>query len=109
MKKFILIAALGLALAGCGQTAGDIATSITTVTASVKEKAQVAQGRATTICGYVPTIATLISIFNSGFSNDVSTVANAVCNAVTSLPLADGPGDRKPRVNGIVIKGAWAK
>lgn len=108
MKKLIFVALICGGLAGC-TTAQDIATSITTVTQSVQEKARSAQGYATQICGFVPTIASVIAIFNSGFSQDVSTVANAICNAVTSVPLADGPGDHLPRVNGIVVRGRFVK
>lgn len=108
MKKILIISCLFLTLAGC-QTAQDVATSITTVTQSTKEKIKSVQGYATQICGYLPYASAVIGIFNSGYSNDVSTVSNAICNAVTSIPLADGPGDRKPRVNGVVIKGQFVK
>ena len=108
MKKLLIIGAMTLALAGC-QTAQDLATDITTVTQTTKEKVKSVQGYATQICGYLPAAASVIGIFNSGFGSGVSAVSNAICNAVTSIPLADGPGDRKPRVNGVVIKGTFVK
>ena len=51
----------------------------------------------------------VIAIFNSGFSSSVATVGNANCDAVTSVPLADGPGDHKPRVNGVIVKGKFIR
>lgn len=108
MKKFLILAALGLTLAGC-QTAQDVATSITTVAQTTTQKVKSVQGYATQICGYVPAAASVIGIFNSGFSSDVSIVANAICDAVTNITLADGPGDRKPRVNGVVVQGKFVR
>lgn len=108
MRKFLIIGIACLALAGC-QTAQDVATSITTATQTIQQRARSVQGYATQICSYAPTISTIISIFNSGYGTDVSSVANAICGAVTSIPLADGPGDRKPRVNGVVIKGQFIR
>jgi hypothetical protein len=120
MKKFLLISIACLVLAGCSTTtspvAQKIAANINNAVTSVKDnattiqaKAKVAQSYAAQICSYVPTIASVVAIINSGFSADVGVVANAICNAVTSIPLADGPGDRKPRVNGVVIKGNFIK
>lgn len=103
MKKLVLILALSLLLGAC--TAQDVATNISTSTQTAKDKVASVQSYATQLCRFIPTAGTVISIFNSGFANDVATVANAICNAVTTNPLADGPGDRLPRVNGIVVKG----
>lgn len=108
MKKIFLISALALSLVGC-TTAQDVATSITTATQTTKEKVKSVQGYATQICSYVPLASTVVNIFSSGYSADVSTVANAICNAVTSIPLADGPGDHKPRVNGVIVKGNFIR
>jgi len=108
MKKFLIIGALTLTLAGC-QTAQEIATTITTATQTTTEKVKSVQGYAVQVCGYLPAAASVIGIFNSNFSSSVAVVGNAICNAVTSIPLADGPGDRKPRVNGIVIKGGFVR
>lgn len=109
MKKFILIGVLALTLAGCNQTAQDIATNITTVTQTTKEKVKSVQGYTVSVCGYLPTAASIIAVFNSNYSNAVAAVGGAICNVVTSIPLADGPGDRKPRVNGVVIKGKFVR
>ena len=120
IRKFLIIGSLTLALAGCSTTSSPVAqkiaanidnavTSVKDNATTIQAKAKVAQSYAAQICSYVPTIASVVAIINSGFSADVGVVANAICNAVTSIPLADGPGDHKPRVNGIVIKGAFVK
>lgn len=118
MKKLIIVGISCLALTACAgdpsPTAQSIAANINNAVTTVKDnavtiqaKAKVAQSYAEQICGYRPYLASAIAIFNSGFSADVGVVANAVCNAVTSVPLADGPGDHLPRVNGVVIKGKF--
>lgn len=108
MKKLIIAATLTIALAGC-QTATDIATTITTATQSTKDKVKSVQGYAVSLCGYLPAASAIVGIFNSNFSNSVSTVGTAICDAVTSITLADGPGDRKPRVNGVVVTGKFVR
>lgn len=120
-RKIAFVFAAGLFLSACAggvtsPVAQKIAANISAATtkvvdtaATVKAKAQVAQTYAQKICGFVPTIASVIGIINSGFSADVEIVANAVCNAVTSVPLADGPGDHLPRVNGVVVRGKFVK
>lgn len=100
MKKLSLF--LLLAVAGC--TAQDTATSISTASQSVNGKIAGVQSYAAKVCRYVPTAATVLSIFNSGMGSDVAVVANAICNAVTTAPLADG-GPRASYVNGIRIRG----
>jgi len=120
MRAIFVLAATALLLAGCAgnpsPTAQKIAATIDSTVvkvqdtaATIQAKAKVAQGYAEQICGYRPVLASAIAIFNSGFSSSIDVVANAICNAVTTLPLADGPGDRKPRVNGVVVKGAFVK
>lgn len=109
MKKFLIIGVMGLALVGCNQTAQEVATTITTATQTTTEKVKSVQGYAVSLCGYLPVASSIIAIFNSNYSSNVAVVGNAICNAVTSIPLADGPGDRKPRVNGVVVKGTFVK
>lgn len=108
MRKLILIAITALSLAGC-QSAQDVATTITTSTQTVSEKVKSVQGYAVSLCGYLPLSATVASIFNTSTGSNVAVVGSAICNAVTTLPLADGPGDRKPRVAGVVVKGQFVK
>lgn len=98
-----LAAAVTMSLAAC-DTAGTVKT-INDIGAKV---AQV-QSYATQLCSYLPTAATVVGIFNSGFAGDVAAVGSAICNAVTTRPLAEGPGDRVPRVNGVVVKGRFVQ
>lgn len=120
MKNLIGIGLLALTLAGCAGTPSPTAQKIVATidnavqtvkdtSATVQAKAKVAQNYATEICSYVPTIQSVIAIFNSGYSADAGIVANSICNAVTNIPLADGPGDHLPRVNGVVVKGKFIK
>lgn len=104
--KFILVIGFALMLVGC-QTATDVATSITTVNQSVRDKVSSVQSYATQLCRFVPTAATVISIFSGPTGQNVATVANAICDAVTTRPLADGPGSRVPRVAGVRIQGRF--
>lgn len=98
MKKVIIIAALCASLGAC-VTAGEIEAKIEQV-----------RGYTQLACSFVPTVATVAKIFASGSSVDTArSVADAICNAVTTAPLADGPGDRTPRVRGVVIKGSFVK
>jgi len=108
MKKFLLIGVMVLALAGCNQTAQDVATTITTATQTTKEKVKSVQGYAVAVCGYLPAAASVIGIFNSNFSQSVAVVGGAICDAATSIPFADG-GSRKIIVNGIVVNGTFVK
>jgi hypothetical protein len=115
MKKLLLPLAFAgaMVLGGCqtdvSKTAQDIATSISTGSQTFNEKVASVKSYATKVCQYVPTAASVIAIFNSGFGTDVAAVANAICQAVTTAPLADGPGDHKPRVNGVVVHGRFVK
>lgn len=115
MLLLLPLVCAGLLLAGCDQTTGpskaatDIATTITTATSTVKEKAKLVQDYAVNFCGYLPTIASITSIFNTSMGSNVAVVGTAICNAVTNLPLADGPGRRVPKVNGVVIHGKFVK
>src|SRR6188474_799175 len=105
MNKILIVGALAVALAGCGTTPAEMGATIR----ATQDKVREAQGVAVSVCGFLPAASSLISLFNSGFSSNVSIVGKAVCDAVTNITLADGPGDRKPRVNGVVIKGSFVK
>lgn len=109
MKKTIIVVSLGISLAGCGMSAQDVATNITTVAQTTNDKVTSVQSYALQICKFVPAASSVVNIFSSGYASDVATVAKAICDAVTTRPLADGPGDRKPRVNGVVVNGAFVK
>lgn len=111
MKKMFLACAMigALALAGCNTTAQDVASKITSTSQTATAKAKEVQDYAVQLCGYLPYASAVISIFNSGYSQNVATVGNAICSAVTNLPLADGPGKREPRVNGVLVQGKWVR
>lgn len=95
MKKLLLVGCL--ALAGCQTAQMDQTIS------DVQRYTQLA-------CSFVPTVETVAKVLAGGTVIDTaSSIANAICTAMTTRPLADGPGDRLPRVNGIVIKGKFVK
>lgn len=98
MKRILIIAALCATLGAC-VTASELDAKISQVQTYTK-----------LACSFIPTVATVAKIFATGGTVDSATsVANAICNAVTTAPLADGPGDRIPRVNGVVIKGNFVR
>lgn len=107
MKLSAIVVLTALALGGC-QTAQDVATSITTATQTAKEKVKSVQGYAVSACGYLPLATSVTAIFTK-YSQDVAVVGGAICDAVTTLPLADGPGDGKPRVAGVLVQGKFVK
>jgi len=49
-------------------------------------------------------LASLVQLVNVAVGMGVSAIGGAVCNAATSVPLADG-GTRKIIVHGVRIKG----
>ena len=73
------------------------------------------QGAAVQACSFLPTADTVINIAKAlyspitPFTDAASNIANKICDAVTSVPLADGPGDHKPRVAGVIVKGTFVK
>jgi hypothetical protein len=102
MKKIITVVLLGATLGACA-TAVDVDAKIKDV-----------QGYTKTACSFVPSVATVAKILAVGLGgssvvNTAADIADAVCTAVTTAPLADGPGDRIPRVNGVEIKGYRVK
>lgn len=55
------------------------------------DKVESVRSVAKQVCAYVPTVATVVSIFNSGFAGDAAMVASAICNAATTAPLPMAP------------------
>lgn len=101
MKKFsiafVLLASLGLA--ACSTTSGNVNDQIRQV-----------QDQTRFACSFVPTVETVAKIlatFVGGFGvvDAVGTAARGICDAITTAPLADGPGKHVPVFNGVVIKG----
>ncbi len=96
MKKLLLLGTL--ALAGCA--------GISTPNGGIKD----IQNAAASICRFVPAAKTVADILLSGSMAVTTTigVATAICNAVTTAPLADG-GPRQAKVGGVVIRGRFVR
>lgn len=112
MRKLLLLGVL--VLAGCMGT-GAIPPSTGsgllsplvdsgTISTSTRDKAKQVQAYAITACQFEPQLASVIGLVNAAAGMGVGAIGNALCNAVTSIPLADG-GTRKIIVNGVRIKG----
>lgn len=101
MRKLLLVGTL--AVAGC---------STVPSTGTITERAKEIQGYTKLACSFVPTIGTIAAILSSGASVPITTIANDICTAVTTAPLADGgPRQAKVMYNNkvVVIKGRFEK
>lgn len=113
MKRTLIVSALAFTLAGCAATSGfsdkanEIAANITTGSQSITQKVSSAKAYTLQVCGYVPTTASLLALFNSSLGAAVGTVGEAICNAVRSAPFADGPANF--RVNGVLVRGRFVR
>jgi len=109
MKRLLATAALGLFLAGC-------ATTSPTPNPGTPNWVKDVQATAVKVCGYLPIASTVLNIAAT-FTGAVAayalaeTVVTSICTAVTTNPLADGPGPRnyKPQVNGVRIQGQFVR
>lgn len=99
MRKLVVIGITYLSLGGCATP-----TSVEDISARAKQ----IQEYTRIACRFVPTIGTIANILSSGIATPAVAIANDICTAVTTAPLADGPG-RIPKVNGVVIKGSFVK
>lgn len=97
MKRPVLM--LCLLLAGCATTPSPD---------KISEEARKIQGYTKLFCQFVPTIGTIATILSSGTAAGITTIAKDICDAVTTMPLADG-GPRAAKVYGIPIKGRFVK
>jgi len=99
LANLIFLGATVLTLSGC----------VTTKEAA--DKIAEVQSTAKTICGFVPTAATVVALFNTDAGQTVAGWGAVICNAVTNNPQADGPGpaNYKPVVNGVRIKGKFVR
>ena len=95
MKKLIGISLLALSLAGCATSGGG--------GGNITETARQIQQVVKTTCAFVPTIQTIVSIINASAGQTLG-IANEICAAITSVPLADG-GKRKVIVRGVPVAG----
>jgi hypothetical protein len=68
------------------------------------------QSAAVQICRFLPAAETVANLFLSGnaLMMTAEAMANAICRAVTTAPLADGRG-RRLAINGVVIKGRFVR
>lgn len=98
MRKVLLTTLAGIALVGCSTTSVE----------QVSAKAKQIQDYTKLFCSFVPTIGTVAAILSKGSSLPVTQIAQDICTAVTTAPLADGPA-RVPRVYGVVIKGRFVR
>lgn len=95
MKKLLLVGLLALG-----------ACTTTQIDAQVKQ----VQDTAVAICRYLPTAAAVASILsNAPIISTTASVAGDICNAVTNLPLAEGPGKRQAVVYGVLVRGRFVK
>lgn len=97
MKALIGIG-LALALGGCASlpSTGDL----TARAKQIQEYTRLA-------CSFVPTVQTIASIINKG-AGDALSVANDICVAVTTAPLAEG-GKRRIVARGVRVRGNFVR
>jgi hypothetical protein len=81
MRKLMLAAIVALSLGGCATT--QPGGTPTPISEQVNQAIAVAQQ----VCGFVPTFATVVSMFNAGFGSAFE-VASAVCAAIRPQPGA---------------------
>lgn len=115
MRHLIILGTL--ALAGCaGSSAlppnvpGILSPLVDTgvITEQTRVKARQVQAKTKEYCQYIPTLASLASLFSAGVGGAAGVIGAAVCDAVTTAPLADG-GTRRAYLNGVEIKGKFVK
>lgn len=91
MRKIVLVTAL--ALGGCATMQG---TNISVEAKKIQDAVRIG-------CSFVPTVQTIVSIINASAGSTIG-IANDICMAITSVPLADG-GKRKVVVRGVPVAG----
>lgn len=108
IRAVAVSAALALSLAGC-------ATTVTENLPPAQQPINIQQVQqlATTVCGFLPTVATVASILATftGGGTIVSTaegVASAICAAVVPRRGARR-GAAPPRVNGVTVRGRFVR
>jgi|FreactTroBogLake_1042271.scaffolds.fasta_scaffold57079_2 hypothetical protein len=88
MRRIIILAALGLV--GCNQA--------TTTGATIIKIVDDVQAVAMASCKFVPTATTIANIVSAGSTAVPSAIANEVCNAVNSMPVAALSSNTPPAV-----------
>lgn len=104
MKNIAVISVLALSLAGCATSGGNSGAPTTT---QINDTVKKIQDYTRTFCRFVPTVQTIVSIFSAGAGSAIG-VANDICAAVTTAPLADG-GPRAAKVKGVTIQGRFVR
>lgn len=105
----VLMISMAVSGASCVTNSGSVPPPTTPPTVSAVQQA-VLNG-----CKYVPTATTVAQIIaavaggGGAIINTVGGIAQAVCDAVTNNPLADGPGDRLPVVAGVKVRGKFVR
>ncbi len=102
MKRIVVLLALGLA--GCATTPGNIGSST-----GIKD----IQNAAVAICKFLPAATFVSDLLLSGnvIASSATSIAAQICQAVTTNPLADGPGAKnyRPHVNGVRVQGRFVR
>jgi len=98
MRHLLFLPLLALLLSGCvGLTVGGGSGSVKDIQNAVAQA-----------CNFLPTAQTIAALL--GKSIPVPQIVTSVCNAVTTRPLAEGPGRAKaPKVAGVTIRGQFLK
>ena len=111
MKQLIVLF-LTLGLVGCAGTLPPLPTpTVSTGSLNVTQiKGAIAEVKriAVQACAFEPTertVAAILSTLGVPVIGGLSEIAQQICTSVTTAPLADGPGDHRPRVAGIIIRG----
>lgn len=98
MKKSLLALLMATSLAGCVTT-----TDIDKTVAEV-------QSYTRTICKFVPTVTVIAKILaGSSFVDSAGGIAAGICDALSTAPLADGPGRPGAYYRGVRIEGVHVK
>ncbi len=102
MKKLLIL--LAFSVAGCATTPGNIGSN-----SGIRD----IQTAAVAICKFLPAATFISDLLLSGnvIANSAEVIAARICQAVTTNPLADGPGARnyKPHVNGVRVRGNFVR
>lgn len=113
MKKIVLVAALGLGLAGCASNGTLQIPTALTPAAITTDVAQV-QSIAKNLCGWVEpvsVIAQIIAAFSGGggIVSNAHTIATQICATVTVAPQGARRGMRVATVYGVPLRGRFVR
>lgn len=114
MKALIGVALLALSLAGCASTGATLPGTEKVVSGvqTTRDTITKVQNYTKQVCGFLPTAASVAAIFNVSIAGSISAIGGAICDAVTTNPLAEGdkPGYYKAQtVHGVKVEGRFVK